>query len=86
MNLQFFNGPANIGICKLGMVVQKVALSNDGATQDPIEMFGHIVGFGRNSLSELLVKVRWESNEGVYPYTHDDTTTLVHPTSLFILV
>jgi hypothetical protein len=37
--------------------------------------YGHVVGFGRSCVKEILIKVLWE----------DETTTLIHPANIELL-
>lgn len=60
--------PVNIGQVSLGRVVQKVAVVGDGTVITDI--FGHIVGFARNSYNERILEVKWE----------DGTIEIIHPT------
>lgn len=86
MNLQFFepetsksNRPVWVGNVRPGMVVQATTFP-DGYPDDREldDMFGHIVGFARNTSNELILEVRWE--RGFTGPIHPSQVSLLIPT------
>lgn len=83
-NVYFFNEitgfsdhPVFIGDLRQGTVVQDVGF-NDNGDKEPIDKFGHIVGFARNSDGEMLMSVQWDWDDGL---VHD-----VHPGNLILVL
>lgn len=67
----FSDHPVFIGLLKHGTVVQDTGFNEIG-DKEPIDKFGHIVGFSRNPSAELLIRVQWDWDGGtiaqnVYP-------------------
>ena len=56
MNVKFHNGEFPISACRIGTVIQRTAFTTPKRT--PIDSFGHIVGFGRNTSGELLMTIQ----------------------------
>ena len=88
MMIQFFNGTFPIGVVTVGTVVQRTGRptdAEDGDKTEPLDVFGHVTGFARNTFNELLIVVKWESNER-YPYNDGGYVQALHPSQLMIHV
>ena len=74
----FSDHPVFIGDLKLGTVVQDTDVNEIG-DREPMDKYGHIVGFTRNSAGELNVRVQWDWDGG-------DIVRSVHPSNLILVI
>lgn len=73
----FSDHPVFVGLLKHGTVVQGTDFNEIGG-KEPMDKFGHIVGFSRNQDAELLLRVQWDWEGG-------SAIQNMHPGNLILL-
>lgn len=72
----FADQPVFVGLLKIGTVVQGMGVDEFG-NKEPLDKFGHIVGFSRNRSADLTLGVKWDWDPEL---VHN-----VHPSSVILL-